>query len=69
MKSLYKTTIVIWRERPSEGLLELTDLAYQAQEGDAYCSSMTEDHIEDPTSDPDWDGTEFFDTDEEELAP
>lgn len=64
MKPLYKSTIVIWSEfEPTQ--LELEDLAYQATSGEAYCSKMEADLVEDPASDPDWDGTEFFGTGEE----
>ena len=55
---MYKTTIVIWRQINPE--IELSALAREAEEGDAYCSRMSTVHVEDPTKDPDWDGTEFF---------
>lgn len=63
-KKLYKTTIVIWSEYDGSEA-ELHDLAFQAEEGDAYCSvqrsvEMTREQIE---ADPDWDGNEFFTVD------
>jgi hypothetical protein len=61
---LCKTTIVIWSEPEvySESL-ELEDLARDAQSGESYCSKMEKELVDDARSDPDWDGTEFFDSD------
>jgi hypothetical protein len=59
-KPLYKTTIVIWSQYPGDDV-ELSDLAREAEQGDAYCSRQESERIEDPRSDPGWDGTEFFD--------
>lgn len=59
MKTLYKTTIVIWSEY-NPVTSELSDLARDAEVGDSYCSKMDWERIEDPEQDPDWDGTEFF---------
>jgi hypothetical protein len=65
VKALFKSTIVIWTEYdPTE--LELADLAHQAESGDAYCSSMTSAPVAEPEKDPDWDGTEFFDAEDNE---
>ena len=62
MKALYKSTLIIWTEYDPLALdLELTDLAHQAESGDAYCSSMTSALVAEPEKGPDWDGTEFFD--------
>ena len=59
-RKLYKTTIVIWSDcDPCE--CELSDLARDAEAGESYCSKMDRHLIDDPKSDPDWDGTEFFD--------
>lgn len=64
-KPLYKTTIVIWSEEdPSD--VELEELAREATEGNSYCSKMRSEPIEDPKSDPAWDGTEFFGCDDED---
>jgi hypothetical protein len=64
---LFKTTIVIWREYdPSELDLELSTLAQQAENGDAYCSSMTCALITEPEKDSNWDGTEFFDEEDDQ---
>jgi hypothetical protein len=70
-KKLWKTTIVIWSEwepktddTADEQPYELEDLAHAATSGDAYCSKQVAVLVKDPSSDPDWDGTEFFDCDE-----
>jgi hypothetical protein len=70
MKKLYKTVIVIWSENDPGQATEATvdprydalpALALEAATGaTAYCSKMDVALIEDPTKDPDWDGTEFF---------
>jgi hypothetical protein len=56
---LYKTTIVIW-SRDRGDATELSQLAREAESGDAYCSVYRSSLIADPGSDPDWDGTSFF---------
>ena len=56
---LYKTTIVIWSEDSLQEV-ELEDAAHAATSGDAYCSRYRSEKVEDPWTDPDWDGTEFF---------
>lgn len=61
---LYKHTIVIWSE-----LGQMDDLATiggAADCGDAYCAKYEVDQVEDPSKDPDWDGTEFFGTGDED---
>lgn len=65
MKSLYKTTIVIWSEYDGNEA-ELEDLSYQATEGDAYCSKQKSELVKNPESDPDWDGTDFFGIEEDD---
>jgi hypothetical protein len=66
-KALYKSTIIIWTEYdPSALEVELTDLAHQVEEWDAYCSTMDCVLVADPAKDPDWDGTEFFDAEDDE---
>jgi hypothetical protein len=60
-KKLYKTTIIIWSEIDPTDTMELPYLVREAEQGEAYCSSMKSVPIEDPTKDSDWDGTEFFD--------
>lgn len=57
---LYKTTIIIWSEEDPTEKYELKALADEAERGSAYCSKMQAELVEDPTKDPDWDGTEFF---------
>jgi hypothetical protein len=59
MKSLYKTTIVIWTEYNPD-LLEIEALAREAMAGDAYCSRQDLELVVHPEKDADWDGTEFF---------
>lgn len=62
---LYKSTIVIWYdEDPTQ--LELSALALEAEVGGAYCSKCHAELVEDPGSDPDWDGTDFFAPDAED---
>lgn len=59
MKSLYKTTIVIWSEfHPDD--TEISQLAQEAVNGSAYCSKRNIVRVNDPSKDRDWDGTEFF---------
>jgi len=58
-KALYRTTIVIWSEYDGEKV-EIEDLAFQATEGNAYCSKQSSVLVREPELDPDWDGTEFF---------
>jgi hypothetical protein len=73
LKSLYKSTIIIWSEYdPSALEVELTDLVHQAEDGDAYCSTMDCVFVPEPEKDTAWDGTEFFvllDDDEEGEVP
>lgn len=57
---LYKTTIVIWSDSDPVGM-ELTELARDAFVGDSYCSKQEVVVVNNPKTDPDWDGTEFFD--------
>lgn len=58
--SLYKTTVVIWsRFNPKK--LELSELAREAETGEAYCAKLEANRVNQPITDPDWDGTEFFD--------
>ena len=56
---LYKTTIIIWSEYDGS-TVEIQDLARDATEGEAYCSKSVSVRVPDPESDPEWDGTEFF---------
>jgi hypothetical protein len=46
---------------PSALEVELPDLAYQAENGDVYCSTMGSVLVPEPEKDPAWDGTDFFD--------
>ena len=57
--SLFKTTIVIWSDTDPSNV-ELIPLAEDAVTGGSYCSKQDTVVIEDPTEDPEWDGTEFF---------
>jgi hypothetical protein len=59
-KPLYKTTIIIWSEFDPHENMELVDLAQEATDGMAYCTSMVRKLVKDPSKDKDWDGTEFF---------
>lgn len=59
--SLYKTTIVIWSDfNPDAEGMGIERLAREATSGEAYCSKQRMDLVQDPSRDPDWDGTEFF---------
>lgn len=71
MKALYKTTIIIWSEEdPNERFAHsdslVSDLGRECEVGDCYCSDAKVERVEDPTTDPAWDGTEFFNSVEEE---
>lgn len=66
--ALHKTVVVVWsRQHPKEQDIDLVELAQEAINGTHYCSRVTTTYLPDPTQDPDWDGTEFFDT--ETIAP
>ena len=67
MRPLFKTTIVIWSDFDPVSA-ELSELAREAEVGEAYCSRSARVFVQDPVNDPDWDGTEFFGdlTDEED---
>jgi hypothetical protein len=73
-KKLYKTTIVIWseedpREQPGDDNVDaISALAREAEHGNAYCPKASTSLVEDPTKDPDWDGTEFFDIGDEDSG-
>jgi len=63
---LYKTTIVIWTEYDPDGV-DIDYLGRDAIYGDAYCSSVERECIEDSSLFPD---TEFFgvyDLDEDDI--
>jgi hypothetical protein len=65
MKPLFKTTVVIWSEyNPESDGLDLSDLAHEAEDGLAYCSKLVAVRVKNPAKDPDWDGTEFFNSEE-----
>lgn len=66
MRKLWKTTIVIWSKEDPSHKYEIVDLAREATDGMMYCSNMIAVPVEDPKNDPDWDGTEFFDEEENE---
>ncbi len=66
MRTLYKHTIVIWSEL---GQMDaLATIGGAADCGDAYCAKYDVDQVEDPSKDPDWDGTEFFGVDDDDDA-
>jgi hypothetical protein len=73
-KPLYKTTIVIWSEfDPESGDCDIRmyddgieRLARAACEGEAYCSKLKIQAVQKPEQDPDWDGTDFFEEEDEE---
>lgn len=55
MTALYKTTVVIWSEYDGSKL-DLSSLAYQAEDGDAICTTHKSEQVADPAADPAWDG-------------
>ena len=63
MKTLYKTTLIIWSEEDPNDM-EISDIAREAEMGQFYCSKRKKEEIENPEKDSDWDGTEFFGVDE-----
>lgn len=63
-KKLWKTTLIIWSDfDPHE--IEIDHLAKEAVSGMAYCSKDKKEHVT-VAEDKDWDGTEFFDTRDED---
>jgi hypothetical protein len=46
--------------------LELAEIVHQAENGDASCSSVKCVLVADPEKDPGWDGTESFDSGDDE---
>ena len=56
--------MVIWSDFDPRNM-ELEDLARAATSGDCYCSEVQETIVHEPENDPQWDGTEFFDFDDE----
>ena len=61
-QKLFKTTIVIWSEYPTNEY-SIDDLAREAISGDAYCSLQHCEGVSDPAKFP---HTEFFGDDEED---
>lgn len=59
MKSLYKTTMVIWSDY-DPGCMEINAIAQEAVDGDMYCSVQKTEFIKDPTKDKQFDDCEFF---------
>ena len=56
---LFKSTIVIWSESDPSSF-ELSALAREAEQGEAYCAKLRTTLVENVEKDEDWDGTEFF---------
>lgn len=61
MKSLWKTTIIIWSDEDPEDT-ELTDLANDATSGGSICTKQETVFVEDAEADPDCAVGEFFDS-------
>ena len=62
---LWKTQITIWTDHdPSE--LDPDVLIEAAMYGDAYCSEIKNTFVDDVNEDPDWDDTDFFNSNDEE---
>lgn len=51
VRPLYKTVITIWSEFEPTLAHELSDLAREAEQGEAYCSMMSAVRVENPESD------------------
>jgi hypothetical protein len=59
---LYKTTVIVWTvEDPVELEFDVPALADEIEAGNAYCSGLEVEFVEDANEDPDWDGEDFFD--------
>jgi len=65
MTPLYKTTIVIWSQDDT-GDEDLAVLCHDADEGGSYCSKQKCVLVKNPEEDADWDGTDFFDVEDDE---
>ena len=67
MRGLVKTTLVIWSDPKIDKAsnYEIQELADEAYHGHMYCSVRIDEHVENPEEDPMWDGTEFFEDDED----
>ena len=64
---LYKSTMTIWTTYdPTE--VELTELVHLAENVGAYCSSVTCALIPEPERDPAWDGTDFFNVENDQMT-
>lgn len=57
-KSLYRTTIVVWSENPTN-FMDLETIGYEAISGEMYCDSQKCELVENTDEFPD---TEFFDS-------
>jgi|GEM_PF-2686516 len=64
-KKLYQTTITIWTESPTDSWT-LSDLAREAETGEAYCDSVKCVELTEKEKFPD---TEFFGVEEQEEPP
>lgn len=62
---LHKTTIIIWSKQ-STADMDLPEIGYAAFNGNMYCSKHESELVPDPLQDPDFDGTEFFETGDHE---
>ena len=61
MKPLFKTVVVLWTEHnPSVVDPQLSDLAFHAETGYVWCSSMKTVMVADPAKDREWNGTDFW---------
>ena len=75
MKALYKTTAIIWTDYDpfgpdcdlhmyDDGIVSLANDTVMG--GGAYCSRFEGERVDNPEQDAAWDGTTFFDAEEEE---
>ena len=56
-KKLYRTTIVIWSEYPTD-IMEIDHLARDCMDGESFCESSDCEEVTNPSNFP---ATEFFD--------
>ena len=65
MKGFYKTTIVIWSDfDPAD--YDIEDLSREALKEDAHLSVHKIEFIGAPEEDADWDGSDFFNSKDDE---
>lgn len=61
-RAAWKSSITIWSDQDPRSGIELSELAREAETGDAICTKYTSEYIQEPGLDPDGgsDAVEFF---------